>query len=186
MPKRSQSKVRRKRPALRRVTVRARPAARSRGWLAAGPWRLPVALGRGGIKAAKREGDGATPRGTFRPLRLWWHPGRSNRPGTLLPLRRIGPHDAWCEDPADGRYNRPIRLRRNAPGDRLWRQDHLYDLVLEIDHNARPRVAGLGSAVFIHLARPDFGPTAGCVALRGPALRRLLARIDRNTRIVIQ
>lgn len=70
-------------------------------------------------------------------------------------------------------------------GDRLWRDDHLYDLVIEIDHNARPRIAGRGSAVFVHLARPGFMPTAGCVALASASLRRLLTRIDRNTRIEI-
>jgi L,D-peptidoglycan transpeptidase YkuD (ErfK/YbiS/YcfS/YnhG family) len=103
----------------------------------------------------------------------------------LLPVRRITPGDGWCEDPADRRYNRPVRLTAGSPGDRLWRADHLYDLVVELDHNARPRVAGRGSAVFIHVARPGLRPTAGCVALPAPSLRRLLARISRKTRILI-
>jgi L,D-peptidoglycan transpeptidase YkuD (ErfK/YbiS/YcfS/YnhG family) len=145
-----------------------------------------VALGRSGIRPGKREGDGATPRGTFRPVRLWWRADRGPRPRTLLPARRIGRWDAWCEDRTDRRYNRPMRLPGASMGDRLWRDDHLYDLVIEIDHNARPRIAGRGSAVFVHLARPGFMPTAGCVTLASASLRRLLARIDRNTRIEIQ
>lgn len=175
----------RRRSALSRVTVAAGVENRSRGWLVAGPLRLQVALGCGGVKANKVEGDGATPRGRFRPLRVWWRADRGPRPRTGLPVRRISPEDAWCEDPADRRYNRPIRRAEGTAGDRLWRQDHLYDLVVEIDHNTRPRIAGRGSAVFIHLARAGFGPTAGCVALQPKDLRTLLERLSPKTRIVI-
>ena len=170
---------------LRAIHVRAAPGTRTRGWLTAGAQAFPVALGRGGILANKREGDGATPRGVFRPLRLWWRADRLPRPATLLPVRRIAPDDAWCEDPADRRYNRPIRMAAGEPGDRLRRDDHLYDLIIEIDHNTRPRIAGRGSAVFIHLARPGLAPTAGCVAMPQARLRGLLKKIGPGTRIVI-
>jgi L,D-peptidoglycan transpeptidase YkuD (ErfK/YbiS/YcfS/YnhG family) len=146
---------------------------------------MPAALGRGGIRANKREGDGATPRGRFHPLRLWWRADRLPRPRTLLPARRIGPADAWCEDPADRRYNRAFRRSANGPGDLLRRADRLYDLIIEIDHNLRPRIAGRGSAVFIHVARKTFAPTAGCVALKRRDLKILLGRIGLKTRIII-
>ena len=168
------------------VVVRTRPGMRTRGWLQAGGRHIPVALGAGGIRADKREGDKGTPRGRFRPLRVWWRADRGLCPSTSLPVRRIGPGDGWCEDPTDRRYNRPIQVPPRATGDRLWRQDRLYDLIVEIDHNTRPRVAGRGSAVFIHVARPGFAPTAGCVALRVPELRRLIPRLSRKTRIIIQ
>lgn len=170
---------------LPRIDVRSRPGDRRRGWIAAGSLRIAVALGRTGIKADKREGDGATPAGRFRPVRLWWRGDRSPRPAALLPARPIDLADGWCEDPADRRYNRPIRLEPGATGDRLTRGDALYDLIIEIDHNTRPRITGRGSAVFIHVARPGLGPTAGCIAMPAPALRRLLRRLGRNTRIVI-
>jgi L,D-peptidoglycan transpeptidase YkuD (ErfK/YbiS/YcfS/YnhG family) len=144
-----------------------------------------VALGRTGIRADKREGDGGTPRGQFRPVRLWWRADRGPRPRTSLPMRRIGGDDAWCEDPHDRRYNRPFRRSANEPGDRLRRDDRLYDMVIELDHNTRPRMAGRGSAVFIHVARPAFAPTAGCVALTPHDLRALLERITPKTRILI-
>jgi L,D-peptidoglycan transpeptidase YkuD (ErfK/YbiS/YcfS/YnhG family) len=150
---------------------------------------LPAVLGRAGIEANKREGDGATPSGRFRLVRLWYRPDRGPRPQTLLPVRRITPDSAWCEDPADRRYNRPFRRSatgRDSQGDRLWRADRLYDLVIELDHNARPRVAGRGSAVFVHIARPDRSPTAGCVALAPGALRRLLAQVGPATRLIVQ
>jgi L,D-peptidoglycan transpeptidase YkuD (ErfK/YbiS/YcfS/YnhG family) len=166
------------------IQIRCRPGRRSQGLLLVAGRALPVALGRSGIRANKREGDGATPKGRFRPVRLWWRADRSLRPTTLLPARRIGLDDAWCEYPSDRRYNRPFRRSANEPGDRLRRDDHLYDLIVEIDHNTRPRVAGRGSAVFIHLARPGFAPTAGCVALRAGDLRRLIAQLGASTQIV--
>jgi L,D-peptidoglycan transpeptidase YkuD (ErfK/YbiS/YcfS/YnhG family) len=170
---------------LRSIEVRALPGTGSRGLMQAGPLTVPVALGRGGIKVDKREGDGATPRGRFRPLRLWWRADRFGHPRSLLPTRRITRRAAWSEDPADRNYNRPVIRSANEPGDRLWRRDGLYDLFIEIDHNLRPRVAGRGSGVFIHVARPGFTPTAGCVALRLEDLRRLSQRIGRKTRITI-
>jgi L,D-peptidoglycan transpeptidase YkuD (ErfK/YbiS/YcfS/YnhG family) len=153
--------------------------------MAAGPLTIPVALGCGGILANKREGDGGTPRGDFRLVRLWWRADRHPRPGTLLPMRPITPDLAWCEDPHDRRYNRWFRRIADAPGDRLWRDDRLYDFIIEIDHNTRPRVAGRGSAVFIHVARPGFRPTAGCVAMTLRRLCWLLGRVGPKTRILI-
>jgi len=171
---------------LRRLAVRRKPAQRSRGVLKAGPLALPVALGRAGIKANKREGDGATPRGAFHLKRLWWRADRHPRPATLLPVRRIKPDDGWCEDTADRHYNQAIKVPPRSKADRLARKDPLYDFIIEIDHNTRPRVAGRGSAVFIHVARPGFAPTAGCVALTMNSLRRLLARIGPRTKIVVE
>jgi L,D-peptidoglycan transpeptidase YkuD (ErfK/YbiS/YcfS/YnhG family) len=168
------------------ISVRTRPADRSRGILRAGHLAIPVVLGRSGIKANKREGDGATPRGCFQLLRLWWRADRAPLPATGLPIRRIDPLLAWCEDPAHRRYNRPFRRDRNESGDRLWREDRLYDCIVEIDYNRRPRVAGRGSAIFLHFARPEGTPTAGCVGFRTGALERLLARLGPKSKILIE
>jgi L,D-peptidoglycan transpeptidase YkuD (ErfK/YbiS/YcfS/YnhG family) len=168
------------------IRVRTRPGNRTRGVLLAGSLAIPVVLGRSGIRANKREGDGGTPRGRFRLVRLWWRADRSPRPPSLLPTRPITPDLAWCEDTTDRRYNRPFTRSASEPGDRLWRNDRLYDFIIELDHNTRPRVAGRGSAVFVHVARPNRSPTAGCVALRADSLRRLLLRAGRGTRIAIE
>ena len=173
------------RSTLSTLSVRAAPGSRTRGWLTAGPLAFPVALGRGGILANKREGDGATPRGTFRLKRLWWRADRDPRPATALPVRRITAQDAWCEDPDDRHYNQPIRIPPDRPGDRLRRDDQLYDFIIEVDHNTRPRVARRGSAVFIHVARPDLAPSAGCVTMPKARLRGLLRKLGPGTRIVI-
>jgi L,D-peptidoglycan transpeptidase YkuD (ErfK/YbiS/YcfS/YnhG family) len=167
------------------IHVRSAAGNPSRGWLTFAGRTIPVALGRGGIKANKREGDGGTPRGRFRPLRLWFRADRVVRPRTALPIRPIGPSDGWDETPSSRLYNRPVRLHRGTTGDRLAREDHLYDFIIEIDHNTRPRIAGRGSAVFLHLARPGFAPTAGCIAMTATNMRHLLSRIGPRTRIII-
>src|SRR3981189_2169265 len=156
-----------------------------RGWLTAEGWTVPVALGPGGILADKREGDGGTPKGTYYPLQFGWRADLRPRPRSHLPVRPIRPDDAWCEDPNDRHYNQPMRLTRDQAGDRLRRDDHLYDFIVEIDHNSAPRIAGRGSAVFLHLARSNFSPTSGCVSMTQSAMLRLLRRMGRETRIVI-
>jgi L,D-peptidoglycan transpeptidase YkuD (ErfK/YbiS/YcfS/YnhG family) len=167
------------------IRIRAAAGNPRRGWLTAGGQTIPVALGRGGIKANKREGDGGTPKGSFRPRQLWWRADRHPRPRTLLAVRAIGPEDAWCEEPSSRHYNRPVLLDRAHSGDRLKRDDQLYDFIVEIDHNSSPRIKGRGSAVFLHLARPNFGPTAGCISMTKSAMLRLLQRLGPETKILI-
>ena len=135
------------------------------------------ALGASGVVAAgaKREGDGASPAGTW-PLRLvLYRPDRGAAPATRLPTRALSPDDGWCEAPGDANYNRLVILPHGADAERLWRGDGLYDLIVVLGHNDAPVVPGAGSAIFLHLARPNFGPTRGCVALARPDLEALLA-----------
>jgi len=167
------------------IRIRAAAGAPRRGWLIAAGITIPVALGRSGIRANKREGDGGTPRGMFRPRRLWWRADRHARPQTFLPVRAIAAEDAWCEDPASRHYNKPIRRPPDQGGDRLRRDDQLYDFIVEIDHNHQPCIKGRGSAVFLHLARDRFGPTAGCVSMTQASMLHLLRRLGPRTRIMI-
>ena len=159
----------------RRITVFSSPGDRSRGFLRCGSLTLPCALGRGGVTHMKREGDGATPAGRHRLLRLVVRRDRLPGPHAALPASAMRRDDGWCEDPRHGRYNCPVRLPSAAGHDAMWRDDHLYDVVGVLDWNMRPRVRGRGSAIFLHLCRPGFAPTLGCIALRRPDLKRLLA-----------
>jgi len=136
-------------------------------------WRC--ALGPAGIRSDKREGDGATPAGCFPLRRVLWRADRLARPITELPVSPIAPGDGWCDDPADPAYNQPVRLPHVASAERLWRDDAVYDVVVVLGHNDDPPVPGHGSAIFLHVARPDYPPTQGCVALALPDLLSLLA-----------
>jgi L,D-peptidoglycan transpeptidase YkuD (ErfK/YbiS/YcfS/YnhG family) len=133
----------------------------------------------------KREGDGATPSGVW-PLRhVLYRPDRVLRPRTALPVHAISPGDGWCDDPTSRDYNKQVGLPCRFGHERLWRDDHLYDLVLVMGHNDDPPVRGRGSAVFIHLRAADQGPTHGCIAFTKSDLLFLLGLMDRHTRIVI-
>nr|WP_081620356.1 L,D-transpeptidase family protein [Ancylobacter sp. FA202] len=172
-----------------RLRVAMRPAGhvhgRQRGWLILHGRPIPVALGRAGVRADKREGDGATPRGIWHAREVRYRADRGMRPITGLPVLRTRRADGWCDEPGDGRYNRPVCLPVRASHEAMWRDDGLYDLVVVLDHNSRPRRSRRGSAVFLHIARGTFEPTAGCVAFRPADLRRLLARLTPATAIEI-
>jgi L,D-peptidoglycan transpeptidase YkuD (ErfK/YbiS/YcfS/YnhG family) len=141
------------------------PVVTADGWLSWGVRRWRCAFGPAGIRADKREGDGATPAGRFPLRRLLWRADRLARPATALPTAPIDSADGWCDDPTHADYNRQVRLPHPARAERLWREDGLYDLVVVLGHNDDPPVAGHGSAIFLHVARPDYAPTLGCVAL---------------------
>jgi len=134
-----------------------------------------VAVGQGGIVAEKREGDGGTPAGRMRLLRVFYRADRLRAPVCEVPVEPIGRDDGWCDDPADAAYNKRVRLPFAGRHEALWREDGVYDIVGILDWNFAPVVQGRGSAIFLHVAAPDFGPTAGCVALNAADLRACLA-----------
>jgi L,D-peptidoglycan transpeptidase YkuD (ErfK/YbiS/YcfS/YnhG family) len=147
------------------------------GMVRFGVLNLPCALGRAGRRARKREGDGATPVGRWQLLRVLYRADRVRRPATGLPVETITPDGGWCDDPADRNYNRFVRLPYAASAEHLWRADHLYDIVVVLNHNTVPRMRGAGSAIFMHVAKPGFAPTEGCIALRRRDLLLLLRRL---------
>lgn len=174
------------RTTLSRLRVRRLCGDATRGEMLAGPVVIRCALGRSGLTRAKREGDGATPRGVFRTRAAVFRADRVPRPSSGLGLRRTRKDDGWCDDVRDRRYNRPLRLPAAGVGaETMWRADGLYDLVVDLDYNRGPIRRGRGSAIFLHAAREGFGPTEGCVALRRADLVRLLRRVGPNTRLVI-
>ena len=169
----------------RTIVVRRAPGSPAKARIGLSHGVRHAALGRGGIRALKREGDGGTPLGRFPIRQVLYRADRMNRPRTRLPLRAIRADDGWCEDPSDRNYNRLVRLSPQGGADRLTRPDHLYDLVLVLGYNDRPRIRGKGSAIFVHLARPGYAPTAGCIALRRHDLLMLLAQVKHGTKIAI-
>lgn len=171
----------------RLTTIRVATLAgnKARGRVTAGSTVMACALGPRGIARRKREGDGATPAGSYRLTIALVRADRLGRPRTSLPVRRISPADGWCDDAACPLYNRPVVLPFQGRHERLWRDDALYDCVIVIDYNTARIEKGRGSAIFLHVAGPDLSPTAGCVALSRASLLRLLPRLGPETRIVI-
>ena len=169
----------------RSLEVFTRSAGSHRGILKAGNLTFPCALGRTGWRASKREGDGATPMGRWCLERVLYRPDRLQHPRTGLPMRALGPADGWCDAIGDRNYNRPVRHPYPASAEQLWRQDGLYDVVVVLACNTRPRVRGRGSAIFMHVATPAYTPTQGCIALARPHLLRLIERIGRRARVVV-
>lgn len=138
------------------------------------------ALGKSGVVAAsdKREGDGKSPLGVWGIRRVLFRPDKGGSPQTRLPTKALERDDGWCDAPGDPAYNRPVKLPHPASAEQMWREDEVYDLVCVLAHNDDPPVSGLGSAIFLHLARPDFTPTEGCIALSREDMLDLLSRAN--------
>ena len=160
----------------------------ARGTLTAFGATHRCAIGRSGAAAFgdKREGDGATPLGRWPLLGALLRPDRTDAPATALPWRWLRPDDGWSDDPADPCYNRPVSHPHPFGAERLWRDDHVYDVIIILGHNVAPVAAGAGSAIFWHVARPDFAPTEGCVAIGRDALRTVLERLTLGMTMAIE
>jgi L,D-peptidoglycan transpeptidase YkuD (ErfK/YbiS/YcfS/YnhG family) len=174
---------------LSRLVVTAQPRIASQkplGRLQAGATTFVCAIGATSISHHKREGDKATPVGHFRLIEGFFKPGVGGRPATLLPIHPIRRTLGWCEDPAAPAYNRPINLPSRVGHETMWRDDGVYDFVIVLDYNLRPRRRFLGSAIFLHCARPGFSPTGGCVALNAADLRKLLPRLARGAKLIVR
>ena len=143
-------------------------------------------VGRGGVRGDKREGDGATPAGSWSMRRLLYRADRLERPQTRLPSSAIRPQDGWCDALRDPRYNQPVDLPYAASAEALCRDDGVYDLIVPLGYNDAPVVPGAGSAIFLHIARADFAPTEGCVALALCDLLRVLGEADLQSRVVVE
>jgi L,D-peptidoglycan transpeptidase YkuD (ErfK/YbiS/YcfS/YnhG family) len=169
--------VRRVRP----IIVRRAPGYPSQARVQLSHGVRRAAIGRASVRPMKREGDGGTPLGRF-PIRLvLYRTDRVSRPRVPLPVRAIRADDAWCDDPDDRNYNRLIRLSSKRNVESLMRDDPLYDYVLVLGYNDRPRIKGRGSAIFVHLARRRYTPTEGCIAFSRVDFSAVLAEIRRGS-----
>jgi L,D-peptidoglycan transpeptidase YkuD (ErfK/YbiS/YcfS/YnhG family) len=167
------------------VQVFARSDAAASAILRFGTLRFPAALGKGGVRALKREGDGATPMGLWPVTCVFYRPDRLRRPVTRLRVTPLRERDGWCDAALDRNYNRKVALPYPASHERLWRKDGLYDVIVVLDYNYARRAKGRGSAIFVHVARRGFEPTEGCIALRREHLLRLLAVLPHRAIIAV-
>ncbi|KAA0969675.1 L,D-transpeptidase family protein [Aureimonas fodinaquatilis] len=167
------------------IRVRRHPSRPYEGIVAAGALRLRCAIGKGGTSIFKREGDGATPVGSMPLLSAFRRKGRLTALRTGLPQRWARPTDGWCDAPEHPAYNRPVHLPFPASAETLQRSDRLYDFAVVLDYNLSSRRRGKGSAIFLHIARPQFPPTQGCVALYPQDMVRLAPFLRRGARLVV-
>ena len=137
--------------------------------------RRPCASGKGGLSARKIEGDGATPIGRWPVREVYYRPDRLAPPGSRLRVTALSPDMGWCDDPEHSSYNRCVTLPFPARHEKLWRDDAVYDLIVPLGYNDDPPTPGAGSAIFLHVARPDFTPTEGCLAVSLPDLEGLVS-----------
>jgi L,D-peptidoglycan transpeptidase YkuD (ErfK/YbiS/YcfS/YnhG family) len=165
------------------VTVRRDGNIHVADW-GAGPTRC--AIGWGGVANKVREGDGTTPIGTWPVRRVLYRADRLAAPVSVFATAALEADDGWCDAPDDANYNRPVKLPYPASAERLWREDSLYDIIAVLGFNDAPVIAGMGSAIFIHVAAPDFDTTAGCVALPQDDLLELLAALQPGASVRIE
>ena len=135
------------------------------------------------MREDKVEGDAATPAGEFPLRRIYFRNDRLVLPKVGLPARPISEHDGWCDDPRSATYNRLVRVPNDWSHEKMWREDGLYDLVVVVGYNDDPPEGEWGSAIFLHIAREDYGPTKGCVAFAREDLLELVPLIGPATRL---
>ena len=145
-----------------------------------------AAVGRTGVKADKREGDGATPAGTYPLVSVYYRPDKVAEPGSHLPVTPLAPNYGWVDAPADPNYNRLVFLPYPTSAEEMWRPDDLYDALVVIGYNLDPVIPGAGSAIFLHIASRDFAPTAGCIAIEKESLLDLLPLLGPGSKITIK
>jgi L,D-peptidoglycan transpeptidase YkuD (ErfK/YbiS/YcfS/YnhG family) len=148
--------------------------------------RYRCAIGHGGIRKNKKEGDGATPAGAWPIRSVLYRPDRITLPKLAFDMRKLTPEDGWCDASADPMYNRAVKLPYAASAEKLWRDDGIYDVIVVLGYNDKPVVPGRGSAIFMHIARPNYSPTLGCVAFARENLLEILARATPGTRVVVR
>ncbi len=163
------------------ILVRPAPGRKSRAIVQVGPLRLPAAIGRSGRTSRKREGDGATPIAAMPLLSGFLRGDRLPQPQSALPFRRIRPAMLWCDAPKHPSYNRLVRAPFKPSHEEMQRKDALYDICLVLDWNVTARRRHAGSAIFFHLIRPGYEPTAGCIALAQRDMLRILPHLRRGT-----
>ena len=167
------------------IHVRVISDSRSIGWLQCGTQFYPCLLGRSGKSFRKREGDGKSPKGSFKFVYSFYRSERLKCPSPAFAFRTTSPSSGWCDDVRSWRYNKMVKLPFAGSHESFTRNDNAYDIVLTTSHNQKPRIRGFGSAIFLHLIRSGSSGTDGCIALKRENLLKVLSRIGQSTTLII-
>ena len=148
-------------------------------------YKLKCAIGKSGITKHKKEGDLATPSGTFKIGLLYYRADRIKNFKCKIEKKIIKKNMGWCNDIKSKKYNKEISFPFNFTAEKLHRKDNIYDIFVNIKYNTQPAVKGRGSAIFLHLAKKKYQPTEGCVAISKKNFFKILPYIRKNTKILI-
>ena len=150
-----------------------------------GNYKLKCSIGKSGIKSNKKEGDLATPKGTFDLGSLYYRKDRIKKINFNFKKKIIKKNMGWCDDIKSKKYNSLIFFPFKFSAEKLFRNDRIYDLFLTIKYNSNPIIKGKGSAIFLHLENKNFKPTKGCVAILKKDFLKILPHIKKRTKISI-
>jgi len=147
-------------------------------------FKFKCCIGKNGSTKFKKEGDLKTPKGIFKIEHLYYRKDRVEKPITKLKCIEIKKNIGWCDDVKSKKYNKLIKINNNFSHEKLFREDHKYDLLIPIKYNFDKIIPGKGSCIFLHLTK-NYSPTAGCIALNKKDFLILLKLINKNTKIKI-
>jgi len=148
-------------------------------------YKLKCCIGKSGTKKAKKEGDLATPKGTFKLGPLYYRKDRIKLPKCKIKKKIIKKNMGWCNDSKSSRYNKEINFPYNYSAEKLYKKENTYDLILLIKYNVSPVIKKRGSAIFLHIAKKNYQPTQGCVAISKKNFLKIITLIDNKTSIMI-
>ena len=143
------------------------------------------ALGKHGISEKKKEGDKITPKGIYKIVNVYFRQDRIKKISSKLKLIKIKKNMGWCDDPDSKNYNQLIKVPTKYSYEKLFRSENTYDLIIVLNYNMKPVIKNKGSAIFIHVAKKNYNKTAGCIALKKPHLIKLIEKINKRTKVVI-
>jgi L,D-peptidoglycan transpeptidase YkuD (ErfK/YbiS/YcfS/YnhG family) len=155
------------------------------GYLKYKNFKFRCALGKNGIKKKVKEGDNITPIGIFKKIKIYYRHDKIKNLKTSIKKKKIKKNMGWCDDPKSNFYNQQVKLPNKFNYERLYRNDRIYDLLVILNYNTNPVIKNKGSGIFIHIAKKNYSPTKGCIALRKKNLLELLKTINQKTKIKI-
>jgi len=147
--------------------------------------KFRCALGKAGIGEKSMEGDNLTPKGIYKIVNIYYRKDRIKKISSKFTPIKITKNMGWCDDPLSKKYNQLIKLPKKYSYEKLYKKNNTYDLLLVLDYNMKPIVKNKGSAIFMHVAKRNYKPTAGCIALKKKDLLKLTKIIKLSTKILI-
>jgi len=148
-------------------------------------YKVKCAVGKRGISSKKVEGDNKTPRGTFKIQAIYYRKDRMKELKSLIKKKNIRKNMGWCDDSKSKKYNKLIKFPFSWGAEKLYLNSRIYDILLILNFNNKPVKRRKGSAIFIHIAKKNYAPTKGCIAVSKIDMRKIVSRIRRNSKITI-